>query len=376
MNEQPPLGLLSVPDVFLSTDPDQNHTPPTSTPLISDPVVAVHPFVERYVDILDKGKWFVMLFWLLAVGGCVYPVLLLFPATRLFFEPPAGSDTWVANQVLLEYFPEYVKQEVSVLMLTCDYDSVIGDYGRSVIEGIYDRLSAYKDEMADRVDYFSLSDQNLSFAANGTINLTGPSTAMLITINFDEVFTTRATQFTTDLMSIISDVQATLAPNWHLCRSGSQILFLDFLAHLLKEVVSTDTITASFALIVIIIFVGSVPLIIQPLLNLVVSAVISMAVLYGLTFAWSIASFVPGIMISLILAITIDYSFFLLVRYNREITEFPTEHRRAVVRTVGFAGQVISVSGITLAISFLGLVLLGIGFMDGIGIGSSLLYLL
>jgi uncharacterized membrane protein YdfJ with MMPL/SSD domain len=59
----------------------------------------------------------------------------------------------------------------------------------------------------------------------------------------------------------------------------------------------------------------------------------------------------------------------LLVRYNREITDDPEEKRRAVVRTVGFAGQVISVSGITLAISFMGLVLLGIGFMNGVGIG-------
>jgi RND superfamily putative drug exporter len=72
---------------------------------------------------------------------------------------------------------------------------------------------------------------------------------------------------------------------------------------------------------------------------------------------------------SLILAITIDYSFFMLVRYNREITENLEEKRRAVIRTVNFAGQVISISGVTLAISFLGLVLLGVAFMTGVGIG-------
>jgi RND superfamily putative drug exporter len=58
-----------------------------------------------------------------------------------------------------------------------------------------------------------------------------------------------------------------------------------------------------------------------------------------------------------------------LVRYNREIANHPDQHYRAVVRTVSFAGQVISISGVTLAISFLGIVILGVGFMTGVGVG-------
>jgi RND superfamily putative drug exporter len=149
-------------------------------------------------------------------------------------------------------------------------------------------------------------------------------------------------------------------------------VFNDFLGHVLHEILSTDVITTVVALLTILLFVGSVPLMVLPIANLIASMVLSMALLYSLTHAWAIATFVPGVVMSLILAITIDYSFFILVRYNREVTEFPEEHYRAVVRTVSFAGQVISISGVTLAVSFLGLVFLGVGFMNGIGIGCFL----
>jgi predicted RND superfamily exporter protein len=89
---------------------------------------------------------------------------------------------------------------------------------------------------------------------------------------------------------------------------------------------------------------------------------ISMAVLCGLTRVWAIATFVEVVMPTVILAITIDSNFSLLVRSNGEITDAPDEKRRAVVHTVGFAGQVIS-------ISFLWLIFLGVGTINYIGIG-------
>jgi RND superfamily putative drug exporter len=340
------------------------------SPEIKDETVLVHPFVDRYVTFLERAKWLIMIFWLLAVGGCVYPVILLFPATRLFFDPPPGSPTAIANAVLGKYFPQYVNQEVCVVLLEGPKESILSNYTEDLIlNRIYGKLSewGYDDLIVDKVDYWSLHNAGLEAAALGTINITSNRSAMLVSVTSKEMYSSKATRYTNDFMDLLDDLE--LAEGYVLHRTGSMFLFMDFVAHLLHEIVSTDTITASFALVVIVLFVGSVPLVILPILSLIVSIITSMAVLYGLTQVWPIATFVPGIMLSLILAITIDYSFFLLVRYNREITDFPEEKRRAVLRTVGFAGQVITVSGITLAISFLGIVMLGVGFMNGVAIG-------
>jgi uncharacterized membrane protein YdfJ with MMPL/SSD domain len=356
-----------------SLDSLSDQLPQASIPLASEGDTHVPRFIQRYVAFLEKAKWFVILFWVLAVGGCVYPALQVFPATRIFFDPPEGSDTYIANQILSKYFPQYVKEAVSVLLINTTAEPIAeSEYVRGIVEDVYDSLGKKgygEDYVTGKVDYFTLNDAGLTGLANATINVSGPSQAMIVTIHIAEMYSTRASAFTTDLMDIVDDWNKKLKPGYSLYRTGSKVLFEDFVAYLLEELITTDSITATFALIVIVLFVGSVPLILLPLANLVTSIVVSMAVLYGLAQVWMVASFVPGILLSLTLAITIDYSFFLLVRYNREIAEAPTEQRRAVLRTVGFAGQVISVSGMTLAISFLGLVLLGVGFMNGVGVG-------
>jgi hypothetical protein len=99
-------------------------------------------YVLRYVNLLDKAKWFVIMFWFLAVAGCIYPVMLLFPATRLFFEPPKGSETWRANVQLQKYFPQYVSEAVCVVLFQDQYENITSNYTQNLVETINNTLSA------------------------------------------------------------------------------------------------------------------------------------------------------------------------------------------------------------------------------------------
>lgn len=88
----------------------------------------------------------------------------------------------------------------------------------------------------------------------------------------------------------------------------------------------------------------------------------------------SVASFAPNIMMSLSIAMSIDYSLFLLTRFRddfkRLVREGRTKHKdggderemmesvhKAVRSMILHSGKIILVSGSTLAVSFLGLAL-------------------
>ena len=76
---------------------------------------------------------------------------------------------------------------------------------------------------------------------------------------------------------------------------------------------------------------------------------------YGMT----VASFTPNIMMSLILAMSIDYSLFLLTRFREEVLR-GTAKVLAVKKMLMHGGEIVAVSGCTLAITFAGKTILEI----------------
>jgi hypothetical protein len=122
---------------------------------------------------------------------------------------------------------------------------------------------------------------NLPDIARATIGSDNHS--MLILVNSKDTFTAEASHFMADFLDLLTSFK--LREGYSIQRSGSMFVFNDFIAFVLHEMLSTDIITAVIALLTILLFVGSIPLMILPIANLITSIVLSMAVLYGLTHA-------------------------------------------------------------------------------------------
>ena len=84
-----------------------------------------------------------------------------------------------------------------------------------------------------------------------------------------------------------------------------------------------------FALSVLVYIVQSWRMVVIPLFNVATCLLSSFACMYGLTaYTTPAPSFVPSVMEALVLALSIDYSLFLLTRYRFEIMQNQRERSR------------------------------------------------
>ena len=100
---------------------------------------------------------------------------------------------------------------------------------------------------------------------------------------------------------------------------------------------------------------------------MVVSA--AFALMYPVSLSVSVGSTVPSLMVSVAIAMSIDYSLFLLSRFREEVARgaSPT---RAVELMMGAAGHTVLISGATLTLCFAGLTGLPIVMLRTMGIGA------
>ena len=70
------------------------------------------------------------------------------------------------------------------------------------------------------------------------------------------------------------------------------------------------------------------------------------------------------------IGVGIDYALFIVTRYRQALTE-GLDPERAVVRAIDTAGRAVVFAGCTVVISILGLFLMGVDFMNGLAVGTS-----
>ncbi len=89
-----------------------------------------------------------------------------------------------------------------------------------------------------------------------------------------------------------------------------------------------------------------------------------------LTHVFSIPEFAPLIGIMIGLGVGIDYALFIITRY-REMTRAGADAENATVGAMDTAGRAVVFAGITVVLSLLGMLLIGLPFVAGLGIAAA-----
>ena len=132
----------------------------------------------------------------------------------------------------------------------------------------------------------------------------------------------------------------------------------------------SELIGLAFAVVVLIIAFGSVLAMGLPIavaLGGVGAGIGSITLLSNLT---DVPDFTPLIAMMIGLGVGIDYALFIVTRYRENLHNGATP-REAAIAAGNTAGRAVIFAGITVVISMLGLVLVGIGWLAGMGIGVS-----
>jgi putative drug exporter of the RND superfamily len=126
------------------------------------------------------------------------------------------------------------------------------------------------------------------------------------------------------------------------------------------------------ALIILLFTFGTLPAIAFPLMVAGASILNTFTLIWALTYITDVSIIVQFLVALVGLGVAIDYSLLMIFRFREEIRH-GREREEAVVETMRHAGRSVIVSGSTVAVGLLSMVILPLPFIRSIGIGGMLI---
>ena len=137
--------------------------------------------------------------------------------------------------------------------------------------------------------------------------------------------------------------------------------------------VLAETMLGGIGALLILLFVfGTLPAVLMPLLVAISSILTTFLCVLGLTYITNVSIIVQFLVALVGLGIAIDYSLLMIFRFREEIAKGLTTDD-AIVETMQHAGRSVIVSGSTVAIGLVSMVILPLPFIRSIGIGGMLI---
>ncbi|MBA3843912.1 MAG: MMPL family transporter [Actinobacteria bacterium] len=135
----------------------------------------------------------------------------------------------------------------------------------------------------------------------------------------------------------------------------------------------TETLIGGLGALIILLFVfGTLPAIAMPLVTAIASILNTFTLVWLLTYVTNVSIIVQFLIALVGLGVSIDYALLIIFRFREELRHGqPTEE--AIVTTMQHAGRSVIVSGSTVAVGLVSMVLLPLPFIRSIGIGGMLI---
>ena len=362
------------------------------------------------VDFIERRRNFVLAFWLIAAAVAAPFAPSLLQDTELTFTPPQTSKAAQASRAVKAKFP-IVSNVTNLVVLAESLDgsditksSALRSYCYALNDTVWQK---FPDVIFDFQSYFTLDRLGVPKAMSAALLQQNPSsegggpsshptsTIFVLTVRGEET-SKGLIRFTEDLRATMKDgvLNGTAAlerANVALTLTGLPALYNSIISSAIHDLETMDAMVLPIAFCILALLLRSFRLLLIPLVCLGVSAALSFSTVDALTKAGvPILTAAPSLMCSVFIAMSIDYSMFLLTRFQEEKIKLelvgpnrtswrllPTEklrlHLRPIIAAVlGSSGKIVLASGSTLIICFLGLLLLPLDLMQSIGISCAI----
>ena len=131
-----------------------------------------------------------------------------------------------------------------------------------------------------------------------------------------------------------------------------------------------ELIGVAVAIVVLILVLGSITAMALPLVSAFAGIAAAMGLAYASTGSFSIASFAPTLAVMIALGVGIDYALLVINRFRGERAA-GTYVREATLTAMDTAGRSVLFAGTTVVIALLGMLLLGVSFLNGPAVASA-----
>lgn len=320
-------------------------------------------FAERYVYCLGgRTRFAVLLLVLLATLSAAPFCFKLGSVTTTQFSPAPGSQSEEEENALKAQFPNVFYDRES-LYVQCQAPANCTCTGPSVAECQgYHRLLTDFEQSLDRyqkdgtfisaTSFFDFTGPQLSVLGLGYYNKTASSmtaTLLFSTSNGD-------VELTGAVQAALTKATALSSDGWKVYLSGKEAAQISATENVGKTIGIAD---GSGMILIVLLFawqVRSWRLTLIPILNTVICLIIARALVYPLAKAGLVVlpSYVPNVVLFLAIALSVDYSFFHLSRFQ-EVRKEGADFLTAVEQMVTTGGRVVLVSGVILMLCWLAL---------------------
>ncbi len=329
-------------------------------------------FIEKFHKFLEKYKIAIIVFWIVILGVGVWLGPRFLDETSSNFEAPEDSPSAIADSILAEEFPKYMNQTSAVIILRMknENESIINSqtegFCSDIVDDIYD--SEFDEYIVSILNYYILVDANLSSYASALVSTEERSMIVNIEFEYEEEGNTLGS-FIEFLRKEIEELHT--SEEFVVYLTGFYVMYIDMQEATAEDLTKMDMIVLPIALVVLAFVLRSLKLMIIPIASMGISILTSFLIMYPLALVWDIFSFVPSIMMSLVIALSIDYSLFLLTRYREEIMKNKSVSESVLLMSKN-AGHTITVSGIILIVCYSGLIFFPLELLSTIGLGAAI----
>jgi RND superfamily putative drug exporter len=131
-----------------------------------------------------------------------------------------------------------------------------------------------------------------------------------------------------------------------------------------------ELIGVGVAVIVLILVLGSFTAMAMPLISAFAAIAAAMGLVYAATGAFAVADFAPTLAVMIALGVGIDYALLVISRFRTERAD-GADVREATLTAMDTAGRSVLFAGTTVVIALLGMLLLGVSFLNGPAFASA-----
>lgn len=331
-------------------------------------------FVDRLLE-SRVARIFVFLVWTVLLGCGVVWGLKFMTATQSVVSPASGSLSDLAQKAHDLHFPPETQSIIVVVesantsslllpsndcrsdfsTFSTDFTSYMNKKSTTTLKGCYVTV----------LNFCSESSYVRDLLLSQTFDKTHKMGLVAVTANNG----CKGDDFAQAVLDGVTDSLSKAGKELTAEATGGPALMLAVRAGV-QATMSLSTMTFPFALILVAMVVQNIRMVFLIIINIVASLLTSFLIMYPIALQVNVTSMTPSLMIAAILAMSIDYSLFLLSRFRDEIQEGkPVD--RAVSIMLRTSGRIVLISGLTLTICFLTMLLLPCTFISTMGVGAS-----
>ncbi|MGH7859547.1 MAG: MMPL family transporter, partial [Candidatus Binatia bacterium] len=307
--------------------------------------------LERLAHVCYRRRRWVLLIWIVAfvvigaVGGRVRG------AYQTDFELP-NTDSWRAFSLLGDRFPSQAGAEARIVFRATD---VTAAEVKAPFEALFAELAGMDHVVEVTSPY-----------APGAPRISSDRRTAFASVAFD----TNGPDLDRDAVIAVKDrVEAFEVPGVEIALGGQAVRFSE------REGPGNEYVAVIAAVLILLVTFGSVIAMGLPILTAIFGLGVGMALIGILARAVPVPEFTPQLAAMIGLGVGIDYALFIVTRY-RQTLHAGADPEQSVVVALVTSGRAVVFAGLTVVISLMGMLLMGLAFVRGVAFGAALAVLI